>query len=61
MILLITALLLSATATYTTIIKIDEAPVIGQPGGGNVGVHVMPVRNTNVGLTIIPIEEKEEK
>lgn len=58
--LLIVALLLSATATYITISKIGEAPLTGQFSKGQVGVFVPPVRNANVGVSVVPPEKEWE-
>lgn len=59
--LLIAALLLSATATYLTITKFSEAQLTKQEGEPiTVGVHVPPARPVNVGVTVIPPEQKEE-
>lgn len=61
-ILLIVALLLSATATYITISKIGEAPLTGQfSNRGQIGVLVEPVRNVNVGVMVVPPEQEGEK
>jgi len=56
-ILLITALLLSSTAVYITITKIDEALITGSFNKAGVGVYVKPERGANVGITVIPPEE----
>ncbi|MCG2717689.1 MAG: hypothetical protein L6408_02490 [Nanoarchaeota archaeon] len=59
-ILLVTALVLSASATYITITKFDEAFT---PGSNtvSVGLFVKPAREANVGLFVLPPEEEENK
>lgn len=58
-ILLITALILSATATYITITKFNEASITGSFNKASVGLYVKPARNANVGITVLPPEKKE--
>lgn len=60
-VLLLTALILSATATYITITAFSTAQTTEQVNKGtNVGVFVEPVRKTNVGVTVVPLEEGEK-
>ncbi len=57
--LLIMALVLSVTAVYITVIKFNEASITGQVAKpSTVGVYVPPVRPANVGVTVLPSEEK---
>jgi len=62
-VLLITALVLSATATYITITTLSVAPTpeTRPANQGNVGVRVVPDTNANVGVYVLPAEQKEEK
>ncbi len=59
-VLLITALVLSTIATYITITKINEASITGNFNQASVGLFVKPARQANVGVTVLPPEEKEE-
>ncbi len=61
LILLIAALLLSATATYITITKFSEAQLTKQTGkASTVGLYVPPARPANVGVTVVPQKEEEK-
>lgn len=59
LVLLIIALLLSSTAVYITITKVNEASITGGFNQAGVGVYVKPERGANVGLTVLPPEENE--
>ena len=57
-VLLIVAILLSATATYIAITSLKEVRIQALDyGGANVGVFVEPVRKSNVGVTVLPQKE----
>ena len=59
-VLLIVAIILSVSATYTTITSFSVATVDSNSDGGNLGVNVKPARSANVGLIVLPDQPTEE-
>ncbi len=60
-VLLITAILLSAATTYITIANFNEVPrTKDQPSNtANLGIIVKPTRSANIGINVLPANEKE--